>query len=814
MLTSNADNSADTGNTDPSALKHPLPQNLLDAVPCPVFYRNVDGVLLGCNRAFKEMIIGSPDQHINGMSLADLQGRIPSDIADLAIEEDAALFESAGRQHAEVEVRCGDGKTRAFAFHTSAMADEDGKIIGIAGLLLDITAARTAETELKRYRNKLEEMASKRSAELMATNNRLSIEIEDRRKAEKALQKSEERYRSMFENMGTPTILIEEDMTISMANAKAEKLTGLSKEELQGQFKTLDFVAPQDRERIELYHELRMQGDVNVPRQYDLQISLPDGKIRDLLANVQWIPETRQTIATLMDITERNLLQKERQQLAAVIDQSMEAVVITDKHGRVEYVNQAFEQLSGFDRTACIGQAMDAPFFSHQDQEILKQMTFMVSGDDSWQGRVENQRLDGEIYISDTRIFPICDERGNAINLVCVKNDVTHEVQLEKQLQHSQKMEAIGTLAGGIAHDFNNILGGILGYAEISMNKAGGNKELKRNLDRILDGCRRAKELVHNILTFSRSSDEEAKPIEMQIIVKEALKLLRASIPSTIEFREQISSEPSIVHATPTQIHQVIMNLCTNAAHAMIDNGGVLMIGLENIEGAAAVCESLPDTGQGACCRLRVRDTGEGMAPEIRQRIFEPYFTTKDQTGGTGLGLSMVHGIIQNCGGRIAVDSEPGKGTIFDIYLPCVVDVSTREEPTDVSLPEGRERILVVDDEPFILEILDDMLHSLGYDVVTAECGREAFELFSQTPDRFDAVIADLTMPRVTGTQLADKIKQLGSDIPLILTTGMTLNQNAYADQFGEFTAVLNKPILLKELAETVRQALDRPEKE
>jgi signal transduction histidine kinase/CheY-like chemotaxis protein len=436
-------------------------------------------------------------------------------------------------------------------------------------------------------------------------------------------------------------------------------------------------------------------------------------------------------------------------------------------------------------------------------------MTFMVSGTDSWSGRVENLRREGSAYIANTRIFPICDERGNAINLVCVKTDVTHEVQLEKQLQHAQKMEAVGTLAGGIAHDFNNILGGILRYAELSMLNASADDNLKHNLNRIIDGCRRAKELVQNILTFSRKHDEESKPIEIQIIVKEALKLLRATIPSTIEFKQQITSEPSIVCATPTQVHQVIMNLCTNAFHAMQKTGGVLEIILENIELSSAQCEGKPNLTPGPHCRLVVRDTGDGMDSKIQDRIFEPYFTTKEQTGGTGLGLSVVHGIVKNFGGTILLNSRVGSGTTFDIYLPRVEDMLTTDVTQPASLPSGNECVLVVDDELFILEILTEMLNSLGYDVDTAPGGKEAIEKFSSAPERYDVVIADLTMPKITGTQLAQKIKQLRDDVPIILTTGMTIAPSDHQDGFKEFAAILNKPILYAELAKTLRGVLD-----
>jgi nitrogen-specific signal transduction histidine kinase len=395
------------------------------------------------------------------------------------------------------------------------------------------------------------------------------------------------------------------------------------------------------------------------------------------------------------------------------------------------------------------------------------------------------------------------------VNLVCVKTDVTHEVLLERQLQHAQKMEAIGTLAGGIAHDFNNILGGILGYAEISMLRADGNEHLKRNLSRILDGCQRAKELVQNILTFSRRNEEDTKPLEIQIIIKEALKLLRASIPSTIEFKLGINNAPSIVRATPTQIHQVIMNLCTNAAHAMQQNGGLLEVNLENVDLTPEQCEGKAGLLPGPYSCLTVRDSGEGIDPANIEHIFEPYFTTKEQTGGTGLGLSMAHGIIKNLGGTISVESRVGEGTIFRIHLPRVEDTAKTEEPAVEDLPKGRECILVVDDELFILEIMADMLRSLGYEIETASSGLDAWELFSKNPDRFDAVIADLMMPKITGKQLAEKIRHAGRNLPIILTTGMAHDAGAKKNRFSEFAAVLIKPVLFGDLAHTLRRILD-----
>ncbi len=781
---------------------------LFDALPCPIYYQDNHGRYLGCNQVFADRIIGAPIEQIVGRSSEELAPLYAS-TTEPEPTTHAAPFDTIGDGISEVAVRCADGNICLFAIHQSTYRDSLGNPAGVVGIMLDLTSVKAAENKLIQYRDQLEEMVSQRSAEMMAINNRLTREIEERQRVESALQASEERYRRVFDNTGTATILVEPDLTISMANAMAEKLVGMPREQFLERKRLLDFITPEYRDRIRLYHEMRMQEDPKVPKRYDFQIVNRRGDIREVLATSQRIPDTRQTVISMLDITERKKMLQESKRLAAVIDQSTEAVIITDNHGRVQYANKAFETLSGFQLDESIGQSMEAPFFCDQDREILQQMTFMVSGDDNWSGRVKNIRNDGSTYIADTHIFPICDDKGKAEHLVCIKTDVTHEVQLEKQLQHSQKMEAIGTLAGGIAHDFNNILGGILGYAEISMIRSGGNQDLKRNLGRILEGCQRAKELVQNILAFSRKKDEETKPIEVQIILKEALKLLRASIPSTVEFRQHIATEASIVQATPTQLHQVAVNLCTNASHAMSKMGGELKVRLENIEMTPEACRETPELMPGPYVLLTVSDTGEGMPPETMERIFEPYYTTKEQTGGTGLGLSVVHGIVTNLGGRIEVTSRVGAGSTFRVYIPKVDDAIEPGKPKPEEPPRGRERILVVDDEQFILEIMDDMLASLGYTVQTVESGLKALQLFKEDPSGYDLVIADLTMPKMTGKQLAEEIRKVRKGMPIILTTGLNVDAGTLADEYHAFAAVLNKPILYSDLAKTLRKILD-----
>lgn len=381
--------------------------------------------------------------------------------------------------------------------------------------------------------------------------------------------------------------------------------------------------------------------------------------------------------------------------------------------------------------------------------------------------------------------------------------------ELTRQLNQAQKMEAVGTLAAGIAHDFNNILSAVVGYTEISLLKTDQN-ELKSYLDRILGACDRAKNLVGQILTFSRATDLEKRPVDVGAVAKEAVKLVRASIPSMIEIRHEIASSPLTVLADPTQIHQVLINLCTNAAHAMNQKGGVIEVRLQNVEVTPPMAHFKLDLKPGLYVKLTVRDTGEGIAPEVMHRIFEPFFTTKAKGESTGLGLSVVYGIAKGSGGTVTVESEVGKGSVFSVYLQAVTQTVPAEPSAGSELPEGSERVLFVDDEEIIVEICTEMLESLGYTVTPAKGGRDALEIFRRSSDQFDLVITDMTMPGITGAQLSEEILKIKPGVPIILCTGFTeliTEEKAKAMGIREFAM---KPLSRRALAELVRKALEQ----
>ena len=424
------------------------------------------------------------------------------------------------------------------------------------------------------------------------------------------------------------------------------------------------------------------------------------------------------------------------------------------------------------------------------------------------------QRMDGNRIWIDTSKVPLRDVKGEVQGVLGVYADITEKIRaeeekkdLEIQLRQAQKMESIGTLAGGIAHDFNNILSIIFGFTDMSMTEDDAEKR-RDDLGRVYKAAERARDLVQQILTFSRKTEQQQQPLQMALLVKEVLKMLRSSIPTTIDIRQNICSN-ALVMADPTQIHQVVMNLCTNAYHAMLESGGVLAVSLEEVDIGPDDYDYIGLTA-GRYLKLDVGDTGCGIEPELQEKIFEPYFTTKGLGEGTGMGLAVVHGIVKSHHGHISLYSEPGKGTNFHVYLP-VCKQKTAIAPATTTPPVNHgsgERILLIDDEEAICTMAKSILTKNGYSVTSFSNAQHALNAFTQQPDLFDLVMTDMTMPIMTGAELAKRLLGIRNDLPIILCTG----QSALIDREKALAlgirAYLTKPFTKKTLLGTIHQAL------
>jgi PAS domain S-box-containing protein len=516
-------------------------------------------------------------------------------------------------------------------------------------------------------------------------------------------------------------------------------------------------------------------------------------------------------IETLRLKAAREKQEKERQLLATACEQLDEGIAIFDNRGVVQYVNASLERISGCERSAITGKHVRDLRDGLESGQIFGLMADAVTRNESWSGRFAVGNSNGQTAEIDATVSLLRDNEGNVTNYVFVSRDASHEERLEKQLRQAQKMEALGTLAGGIAHDFNNILGAIISCAEFAMEDTPADSPTREDLEHVLKSSYRGKNLIKQILTFSRRSEQERQPVEIEPLVKECIKFLRASLPASIEIRQSISSGCGMVLADPTQIHQVIMNLCTNAAHAMRERGGILKVSLFEENPSVAFSK---DAGTGSCVRLAVSDTGHGMDNKILERIFDPFFTTKKRGEGTGLGLSVVHGIIMNHGGDIAVYSEPGKGATFEVFLPSIEHSSDMpEKPNGAAVHRGTERIMFVDDEEDLVYAGEKMLRRLGYEPAVFQSSLEALKAFRAEPHRFDLIITDQSMPHLTGTELAREALRLRPEIPIILCSGFSPDSGEsptgkQAEQIGVREVVM-KPLGSAEMAAIIRKTLD-----
>lgn len=655
----------------------------------------------------------------------------------------------------------------------------------------DIEARKKAEDELSQYRQNLEKMVKERTAEL--------------KKSESSLAEAQR-----LAHLGNWEWLIPTDQI--WWSDEAYRIYGYEPGKISPTYKScLAVVHPADRDLVERAIEDALQK--RSPYNIEHRLLLADGTERQVHQHGDTFYDANgkpvRMVGIIQDTTERMLLEQERTRLVKAVEYAAETIVVTDRTGTIQYVNPAFTKVTGYEQKEALGKNMRILRSGRQDRSFYKKMWNSLSNGESWSGHFINLKKDGTFFEEDATISPIMDGGGNIINYVAVKHDVSEKIELEKQLRQAQKLECIGTLAGGVAHDFNNILTAILGYATIVLDKLPENSPLRERQYQVIKAGQRAADLVKQILTFSHRGEQNLMPLQPHLVIKEALKLLRATIPTTIKFKLNIEKNCGKILADPTQIHQVVMNLCTNAYHAMRNQGeGVLGVALNPVELEAVALQNKIDLQPGPYIRLEVSDTGHGMATSVQEKIFEPYFTTKERGEGTGLGLSLVHGIIKSMGGGITVYSKVGTGTTFHIYLPQVTSDANRETQPESTLIGGHERLLIVDDEVIIVHLEQEILESLGYHVTATSTSMEAWQIFKKQPKDFDLIMTDMNMPYMNGMELTGKIKEIREDIPVILCTGYSEIINDEKVRKQGINEYLMKPITTNNLATAIRRAL------
>ena len=614
---------------------------------------------------------------------------------------------------------------------------------------------------------------------------------------------------------------IDQDSRFSKVNASACTITGYSQEELLS-FSVKD-LAPTFTMDIWSAHweELRQAGTLH----FETIQQTKDGRTIpvDISANYVELDGKAYNCAIVRDISERKraevALKESEERFDLAMRASSDGIFDWNLKTNQIYFSPSWKRMLGYqddelENDFSVWERLTNPIHKSRSWEILNE--HLQGKRDRYEMEFQMLHKKGHWVDILSRANALFDENGKPARVIGTHIDITERKQSEEehkkllvQLQQAQKMEAIGTLAGGIAHDFNNILGAIIGYAEMIRDDCSFDSTIAHDINQVLKAGTRAKELVTQILAFSRQAKSDRIPLQPSVIINEAIKLLRASLPTTITIKQYIDQHAGIILADPIQVHQILMNLCTNAFHAMEQKGGTLTISLQKKTLHQNALNTEPHLLPGDYVLLSVMDTGEGIAPEFRGKIFEPYFTTKEVGKGTGMGLATVHGIVQSYGGSITCESQLGKGTVFQIYLPIAAALPLQATEHQETLEVGKEHILLVDDEQILVEMGKTLLERLGYKVTAKASSMEALTAFLNQPDIFDLVITDQTMPGMTGVDLARRILQIRHNMPIILCTGFSnLISEEKAKSMGirEFAM---KPLTKKDISLLIRKVLD-----
>ncbi len=630
-------------------------------------------------------------------------------------------------------------------------------------------------------------------------------DVTKKKQSELNLKKRESQYRNLVENSPTGIISIDDRGNVININQKMIEIVDLPLIEDLFAIRFFEFSLFSNSGIADDFKQCLKDG---CPAVYEKQVQTEKNGLLVLRYHLNPIDDAEGNIvgvqANFEDITSRISSEKARIRLEKAIEQAHECVMITDKDCIIQYINPAVTNISGYTSEEIIGKKPNILHSGEHDREFYDKLKTTIKSGLIWSGHFINKRKDGTNYEENATITPIKNETGEITNYVAVKRDVTEQLRLESQLRQAQKMEAIGTLAAGIAHDFNNILNILLQRNELVMLYAESMPKIHSKLKESERTIYRAKDLVTQILAFSRQSEQEVKCVEARIIVKEASTIIRASIPSTINIvRKKLCY--SKIYADPTQLYQVIVNLVTNAYHAMQDTGGTITLGLEDV-----IYKDIPDAVKQDLeyqdyVRLSIADTGPGIPPHILERIFDPYFTTKAKGRGTGMGLSIVHGIVKSYGGAIEVNTEIGSGTTFNIYFPLAnQEVESINSGKNGAQIKGNAKVMFVDDEEDLVELFKEGLERYGYSVDSFISSIDALEAFKKNPYNYEILISDYTMPGLTGLQLADSISKIRDKFPIIICSGLSEELSASIAEKAGIRDIVKKPVSISDLADII----------
>lgn len=623
---------------------------------------------------------------------------------------------------------------------------------------------------------------------------------------------SERRFRSALENVQLIALELNAEGKVLFCNDFLLQHIGWSREEMVGRDWFGTFVSEHERDSLRAVHAENVNGG-NRFTYHENFIRTKDGRFRLIRWTNTALRDKNNRITSIIslgeDLTERKQLEDRNALLSQIVDIAPASVTIHDDEGRFFYANRIALDQHGYETLSDFLSVNLSDMEDPESKSLFKARSSQIFERGQSRFDVMHHRKDGSTFPLEVQAKSIFWEGRPAI--LSIATDITERKQAESRLRQAQRIEAVGTLAGGIAHDFNNLLFPITGMAEMLLEDIPPAHPHHDFVAEIYRAARRAGALVKQILSFSSQSDIHKIPVRWQQILKEVLKLSRATIPSNVEIHHGIQPECGLVSADPTQLHQIALNLITNAYHAVEDTGGAITVALKEVRPEAAGAKS---PVQGPCAVLSVSDTGCGIDPAVIHRIFEPYFTTKPQGKGTGLGLSVVYGIVKEYGGEIQVKSELGKGTVCEVYLPLLEKTVPPAAPEKaISDETGTERILLVDDEAPIVRIETQMLERLGYRVTSRLSSPDALAAFRNDPAAYDLVLTDMAMPHLTGIQLAEALIAVRPDIPIVLCTGFSEKVNEETIAAAGIRCLLMKPIVTSDLARMVRRVLDEAKK-